>query len=383
MIPPFVDPDQIRRRVESASYERGAAYARDGAVRSVSWRPDSAVIESVVDGSGPGTYRCRIRLDIDRPDHLIVGTSCTCPVESDCKHVVATLLAGNRLAQARGRRDAARRAGGHCSPRRPTRSRAGRRPPSRWASSCASGSGAARRRGHRCASRARPRAGSISSEPMCWSASARSSAARASDAWIKGTVSWDVLRRPGSAHEPAQVRWFTELYSIGRDMRLFGSFSDASDWLTLDDIESHLLWPHLATAIDRGIPIVPTKKHTTVTIARDAEIVLRAEQTGGGLELTPRVRIDGEDADLDSAQADRACRALPLRRQPRSHRAHPRPARPARCGPWPGDRTDDDHRSVSGLRGVPPRAPARGSSATSRWKRRASRCRRPRARSSS
>ena len=68
------------------------------------------------------------------------------------------------------------------------------------------------------------------------------------EAWIKGTVSWDVLRRPGHAYEPAQARWFTELHSIARDMRLFGSFSDASEWLTLDDVESHLLWPHLHAA---------------------------------------------------------------------------------------------------------------------------------------
>ena len=114
------------------------------------------------------------------------------------------------------------------------------------------------------------------------------------DAWIKGTVSWDALRRPGHSYEPQQARWFTELHSIARDMRLFGSFSDASEWLTLDDVESHLLWPHLARAADRGIALVPTKKHTTVAIAKDADVSVLAERTAGGLRLTPRLTIDGE-----------------------------------------------------------------------------------------
>jgi hypothetical protein len=123
-----------------------------------------------------------------------------------------------------------------------------------------------------------------------------------SDGWIKGTVSWDVLRRAGNAFEPAQARWFTELYSIARDMRLFGSFSDASDWLTLDDIESHLLWSHLATAADHGIALVPTKKNTTVEIARDAAVVVHAKTHPAGIDLTARISIDGADAEIDEVR---------------------------------------------------------------------------------
>src|SRR5206468_3369556 len=114
-----------------------------------------------------------------------------------------------------------------------------------------------------------------------------------SDAWIKGSASWEAVRRAGHGYVPAQGRWFTELYSIARDMRLFGSFSDVSEWVTLDDVESHLLWPHLATAREHGIPFVPTKKHTSVTVAPDAGVVVRADRTESGLVVTPRVSIDG------------------------------------------------------------------------------------------
>ena len=118
-----------------------------------------------------------------------------------------------------------------------------------------------------------------------------------SDAWIKGSVSWEALRRPGHGYAPAQARWFTELYSIARDMRLFGSFSDVSEWVTLDDVESQLLWPHLGTAPDHGILLVPTKKHTTIRVARDAGIVVRAERSAEALELTARISIDEQAVD--------------------------------------------------------------------------------------
>ena len=52
MTPPFVDPAHIRRRSDGGGYERGVAYFRDGAVRSVTWDPRTSLLESVVDGSG-------------------------------------------------------------------------------------------------------------------------------------------------------------------------------------------------------------------------------------------------------------------------------------------------------------------------------------------
>ena len=118
-----------------------------------------------------------------------------------------------------------------------------------------------------------------------------------SDAWIKGGVSWDVLRRPTIAYDPAQARWFAELHSIGRDVRSFGVFSDVSEWLTLDDIESSLLWPHLAGAAGLGIPLVPTRRGTTVALATTATVALRAQRTARGLDVVPVVTIDGEHVD--------------------------------------------------------------------------------------
>jgi len=298
--PPFVDAVHIRRQSDAGGYERGTAYFRSGAVRSVTWDPGESLLASAVDGSSAKTYRCRIQLDTRRTERPIVATSCSCPMQFDCKHIVATLLASNSLAREPdepGAKPAAWRVLLGAQPSEPS---------ARTITALALGV-ELRQRVRRSASTWAP--------VRVESASARSlhtygadvlvglrplERSARTDAWIKGAVSWDVLRRPGSPYEPAQARWFAELHSIGRDLRLLGAFPDVSEWLTLDDIESQLLWPHLAAADAHGIPMVPTKKHTTVAFAADAAVSLSAAQTTDGIELAPRFSIDGEVAPTDS-----------------------------------------------------------------------------------
>lgn len=288
--PPFIDPGHIRRHTDSGSYERGAAYFADGAVQQLQWDPVTSVIEAVVAGSAGRTYRCRVRLDPQRVDHPIAATSCTCPVQFDCKHTVATLLAANRLATSAP-------ASGESSWRAVFAAPA---PVARTHTPLALG----------VELRQRVRRGASAWAPArVESATARGlhqhgqdvlvglrplARSGRSDAWIKGGVSWDALRRPTTEYDPAQTRWFAELHSIGRDVRSFGAFSDVSEWLTLDDIESSLLWPHLASASDLGIPFVATKRGATVAQASTASVAVQAQRTAHGLEIVPIVTIDGE-----------------------------------------------------------------------------------------
>ena len=116
-------------------------------------------------------------------------------------------------------------------------------------------------------------------------------------AWIKGDASWDEVRRPGTRYDPAQARWFTELHSIGRDLRTYGTFSDVAEWLTLDDITSSLLWPHLEKAGRLGIPIVAAKRHQSVELVGEASVSVRVSRSRGTLRVAPDVVIGGVKAD--------------------------------------------------------------------------------------
>jgi len=123
-------------------------------------------------------------------------------------------------------------------------------------------------------------------------------------AWIRGDVGWESLRRDGGRFIAAHLQWFTELFGITRDVRILGGFSDDSDWVTLDSVDSALLWPHLAHAADLGIPLVPTNTALAVSLAAagaavDVELV---RQDGGALRLAPRVTVAGEPVDPASVR---------------------------------------------------------------------------------
>ncbi|WP_292877570.1 DEAD/DEAH box helicase [Microbacterium sp.] len=118
--------------------------------------------------------------------------------------------------------------------------------------------------------------------------------------WVKGDVSWDAVRRPGTPFDPVAARWLAELYSIAHDVRALGSFTDTSEWITLDTVESALLWPHLARGTAAGVAFVPTKPYLSIDLATSATIVLEiGPGPRRGLSLRPRTTVDGEQRDAD------------------------------------------------------------------------------------
>ena len=92
-------------------------------------------------------------------------------------------------------------------------------------------------------------------------------------------MSWESAAAPGHGSDPRQARWFAELFSIARDVRTLGTFTDASEWVTLDDVESGLFWGHLASARSLGIPLVATKRTQTVRVAAEASVAVQAAST--------------------------------------------------------------------------------------------------------
>jgi len=121
---------------------------------------------------------------------------------------------------------------------------------------------------------------------------------RSTGAWIRGDVSWESLRRPGGDHDPGQARWFAELHRISRDPLVLAAPLERSDWITLDGVESSLLWQHLASAEALGIPFVGTQKFLSATLARADVAVVAEPAPEGGVRLVPHVTIDERIVDV-------------------------------------------------------------------------------------
>ncbi len=81
----------IARNFDQGTFARGEDYARKGKVVAVNFLFDD-FIEGEVEGSGGRNYYQRIMLK-QRKAGIRVEADCTCPMDYNCKHVVAVLLA--------------------------------------------------------------------------------------------------------------------------------------------------------------------------------------------------------------------------------------------------------------------------------------------------
>ena len=75
------------------SIQRGQSYFRDGAVGRLVQRGDE--LEADVEGTEPDPYRVWVRFEDDE----VSDTGCTCPYnyEGWCKHIIAVLLAYDKI----------------------------------------------------------------------------------------------------------------------------------------------------------------------------------------------------------------------------------------------------------------------------------------------
>jgi hypothetical protein len=84
----------LRARLGADTWARGAAYVRERAVQSVETRADGMVLLAAVRGSRSRNYSTLVRAHAARPGGPVDWTGhCTCPMQVDCKHVAAVLLA--------------------------------------------------------------------------------------------------------------------------------------------------------------------------------------------------------------------------------------------------------------------------------------------------
>ncbi|WP_157415138.1 DEAD/DEAH box helicase [Agromyces allii] len=124
-------------------------------------------------------------------------------------------------------------------------------------------------------------------------------------AWIKGALTWQNIAYQGEAggFDPVQARWFAQFALLkGSSPSVFTTYG--SEWVTLDEFESPLLWALLAEAERLGIGLVGSDVTPEVIVHGAAAIALDAhEAADGALTLTPELAFDGSPRALADVRA--------------------------------------------------------------------------------
>jgi superfamily II DNA or RNA helicase len=78
--------------VGDGAYSRGQAYARQGRVGRISVSSSGDVLQGRIRGSQGRSYTTKVLLDVEDGEVVDWDNECSCPLEADCKHVVALIL---------------------------------------------------------------------------------------------------------------------------------------------------------------------------------------------------------------------------------------------------------------------------------------------------
>lgn len=91
---PSIDLESTFEVLDADTWRRGMAYAREGRVLRCLWDPDAEELLGTVRGNNGRTYQTTAELmPIDTDTYALDGGDCSCPMEEDCKHVAAVVLA--------------------------------------------------------------------------------------------------------------------------------------------------------------------------------------------------------------------------------------------------------------------------------------------------
>ncbi|HEX6198531.1 MAG TPA: SNF2-related protein [Jiangellaceae bacterium] len=277
-----LDLRPLRPRVGAAAYERGAAFVRKDAVSWIHWDESKGTLSGVVRGK-TGTYQTVAEFERVGDRWVFAEGDCSCPVEFDCKHVVALVLtAADREAAsaahpkpvlASWERALAPIVGGDDVAQRDTT-------PLALQLSLSTPSG---RKGH-----------SLTAKPV----------RPGKSGWISGGLTWGQFAMPYYLHEfaPEQVNALSAFYAVyqarsGRRGYSGVYYSGANQPVDLAEFESPHLWTLLDDLRSAGIAIVHSRKHLGVVPApAEAEFCLDVtRRAGGGLTVRPLVRLTADE----------------------------------------------------------------------------------------
>ncbi|WP_353826625.1 DEAD/DEAH box helicase [Agromyces sp. SYSU T0242] len=120
-------------------------------------------------------------------------------------------------------------------------------------------------------------------------------------AWGKHGLTWqNIAYQASSARvDPAQSRWFAQfalLKGTAPSVHVYGS-----EWITLDEFESPLLWALLDEARRLGIALVGSGATPAVEVHAAASVGFDGSRADGGLTLVPTLTVGGVAHALDGS----------------------------------------------------------------------------------
>jgi superfamily II DNA or RNA helicase len=307
---PDLDLAVLKYVVGGTTYERGAAYARQGAVGEVWWEEPTQLLGGFVRGSGGRSYATQVSFAAAGDGRLeFQSGQCSCPMAFNCKHTVALVLATLVLARQSTKARLTSPAAEEVSS------------PPAWQRSIESllktgrGADAAGRASTALAveltmnwvapSSSRyyeyrePRNG-----PQQVRLYARLVQRGKNGGWIAGNLGWNRLEslRYQGEHRADHVRLLSELYSTFRSSQDPGSFySHGGDRvIDLAHFESRQLWPMLDEAAAVGIRLVYPQKLGDLPGYDRAEfsLDLTRPEDDGPLLIRPALRVENLEAPV-------------------------------------------------------------------------------------
>ena len=286
---PSIDLDSTVDVLAADTWRRGVSYAREGRVLSCVWDPNAHKLFGAVSGSQDRIYTTTVRLlpaDTDTWD--VEGGFCSCPMQVNCKHVAAIVVAA---------------AG-------PTEMRAQPTPPPpappAWRQSLDALIPTAS---------TNDRIGTPLAIELSLSASGPSPILDARlvrpgkrGGWVAGDLSWAKLHALRySGYPDSQLRLLQELYAAYRasSSNSTGYYSYSHGGYTYGDVktisllrfDSPQLWPLLDEARRVGVRLVQARPLREVPPYAAAQLCLDVTvDEAGDLTVAPVLRVDGAAA---------------------------------------------------------------------------------------
>jgi len=280
-----LDLKRLNKACGSATVSKGRVYYEANRVVNFTTARDEQAVTGMVKGSRGAVYRVAIFLSGGE----FAGGDCTCPVGSNCKHVVAVALAAAGAAKefALKAKPAEWQASLERLMRKAQDASDALLPPPNYANT------------------ATPLGLQFRVDGLIKDASKRAQAAKSvigisvrpvernsqTGNWTGGwSVSWDNLRRRGfsSAYDPVVAEWFAELSAM-RSQGYWG----APDWVSLSDFPDRLLWQQLALGRELAVPFVGFAKRDQYILADSAAVTLDVTKSMREVRLSSVLTIDG------------------------------------------------------------------------------------------